>query len=146
MSALLPRVNAIPVPNPAPESMTYWEGTRTGELRYQRCSTCDTANFGPGLRCSNCQAGALEWQVSAGIGSVFSWTVVWRPQTPAFEVPYAPAIVRMDEGYDMMSALVGIEPDAIAVDLRVGVEFHQVSDTITLPFFSPRTEAPHVRA
>lgn len=137
MSLLRPRVDGIPVPNPSPESLPYWEGTRIGELRYQRCAACDAANFGPGLACSSCRSADLVWQVSSGTGTIYSWTVVWRPQTPAFEVPYAPAIVRMDDGYDMLAALVGMEPDAITPGLRVRVEFHAVDDTITLPFFGP---------
>lgn len=134
---LVPRTEGIPVPNPSPESRPYWEGTRAGELRYQRCGACDAANFGPGLRCARCQADTLGWVAGSGVGEVYSWTVVWRPQTPAFEVPYAPAIIRLDEGYDMMSALIGLDTEAIEAGLRVRVEFHAVSDTITLPFFSP---------
>lgn len=137
MSLLEPRTSGVPVPNPSPESLRYWEGTRAGELRYQRCAACGAANFGPGLACSTCQRRDLTWEVSEGRGTVYSWTVVWRPQTPAFEVPYAPAIIRMAEGYDMMSALVGLEPDAIMPDMAVAVEFHSVSDLITLPFFRP---------
>lgn len=137
MTLLEPRVQDIPVPTPSPEAEPYWAGTRVGELRYQACTTCGAANFGPGLRCQVCQADALEWKRSAGHGVVYSWTVVWRPQTPAFEVPYAPAIIRLDEGYDMVSAIVGLLPDQIVAGLRVRAEFHRVTDTITLPFFHP---------
>ncbi len=137
MSVLEPCVHGIPLPRPSPEAAPYWEGTRLGELRFQSCTACGAPNFGPGLRCHRCQSDALEWRASAGTGAVYSWTVVWRPQTPAFAVPYAPAIVRLDEGYDMVSALVGTDPDDITAGMRVRVEFHRVDDTITLPFFGP---------
>ena len=137
MSILQPRIKDTPVPNPSGVSIPYWEGTRVDELRYQRCSACDSANFGPGLICSNCQGRELTWEISAGAGSLYSWTVVWRPQTPAFEVPYAPAIVAIDEGYNMMSAIVGCEPDELGEGMRLQVEFHALTDEITLPFFSP---------
>ena len=137
MSMLEPRVDGIPIPRPSAEAEPYWDGTRLGELRYQACAQCGTANFGPGLRCRACQAAALEWRGSAGLGEVYSWTVVWRPQTPAFDVPYAPAIIRLDEGYDMVSALVGLAPENIGAGLRVRAEFHPLNDTITLPFFRP---------
>ena len=75
--------------------------------------------------------------MSAGLGAVYSWTIVWRPQTPAFEVPYAPAIVRLEEGYDVLTALVGIDHADITDGLRVAVEFHAISAEITLPFFRP---------
>ncbi len=137
MTLLTPCVNGIPAPNPSAESRHYWEGTARGELRFQRCDRCEAANFGPGLRCSSCQSDQLTWTISHGLGVVYSWTVVWRPQTPAFQVPYAPAIVRLDEGYDMVSALIGLEPDAIEAQMRVSVEFHRVNNTVTLPFFAP---------
>lgn len=139
---LRPQVAGIPVPRPGPLSGPYWEGTRAHELRYQRCGDCGAANFGPGVRCSTCRSPALVWASAAGLGRLYSWTVVWRPQTPAFDVPYAPAIVRLDEGYDMVSAIVGCAPSMLVPDLRVRVEFHRVDDVITLPFFAPEGDGP----
>lgn len=136
-----PNVRGVPVPVPGPLSAPYWEGTRIGELRYQRCDDCGAANFGPGLRCATCRSDRIRWTTSAGLGRVYSWTVVWRPQTPAFTVPYAPAIVRLDEGYDMVSALVGCTPDDIVEGLAVAVEFHALTDDIRLPFFGPARRA-----
>ena len=139
MTMLAPRIDGISAPRIAPESIEYWNGTRVGELRYQRCADCATANFGPGLACRNCRSRALTWVAGSGQGVVYSWTVVWRPQTPAFEVPYAPAIIRLDEGYDLLTALVGLDHTDIADGLRVCVEFHTLSGEITLPFFRPVT-------
>ena len=79
----------------------------------------------------------LEWEVDAGTGAVYSWSVVWRPQSPAFHVPYAPAIIEVDEGYQMLSCIIGCGPDAIEVGLRVGVEFHPAGGGISLPYFRP---------
>lgn len=134
---LAPRLHGIPVPRISPQAAPYWEGNRQGELRYQRCVSCAAANFGPGMVCHSCRGRNLDWVVSEGHGSVYSWTVVWRPQTPAFDVPYAPAIVRLDEGYDLLTALVDIDHLDIAEGLRVAVQFHAISADITLPFFSP---------
>ncbi len=137
---LEPRVTGIPIPRPTPESLPYWEGTRIGELRYQRCDSCGRANFGPGLACRHCRTHELTWVVGSGLGTVYSWTVVWRPQTPAFEVPYAPVIVRLDDGYDMVSSLVGVDHAGIHDGQRVMVEFHPISPSITLAFFRPASD------
>ena len=48
-----------------------------------------------------------------GRGSLYSWTVVWRPPDPSFRVPYAPAVIRLDEGFWMLSAVIGCEPEAL---------------------------------
>jgi uncharacterized protein len=140
MTILEPQLTGVPVPRSGVESLHYWEGTRIGELRYQRCVPCGAANFGPGLVCRSCRARDLEWVAGSGRGVVYSWTVVWRPQTPAFAVPYAPAIIRLEDGYDILAALVGLDHTDIAPGLLVVAEFHAISPEITLPYFRP--EAP----
>jgi uncharacterized OB-fold protein len=67
--------------------------------------------------------------------------VVWRPPNPSFRVPYAPAVVHLDEGVWMMSAVIGCEPDALQEDMRLAVQFHPASREITLPYFTPVLEA-----
>jgi len=63
--------------------------------------------------------------------------VVWRPPDPSFRVPYAPAVVRLDEGVWMMSAIIGCEPEKLHDGLRLAVEFHPANGEITLPYFAP---------
>ena len=64
---------------------------------------------------------------------------MWRPQTPAFEVPYVPLIVEMEEGWFMLADLVGCEHDAVQVGMPVEVTFHAHPGGVTLPYFQPRT-------
>jgi len=52
----------------------------------------------------------LRWTPSEGRGEVYSWTVVHRPVSPEFEPPYAPAIITLDEGYQMLTNIVGLAP------------------------------------
>ena len=81
---------------------------------------------------------------SAGRGRLYSWTVVWRPQHPSFVVPYAPAIVELEEGWWMMSAVVGCGPEDLHADMALAVEFHAASDDIVLPYFAPVVDAESV--
>ena len=137
MTALQPQPEGIPVPRPSRVSQPYWDGCVAGELRYQRCRDCSAVVFQPSYVCSNCTSRNLGWEVSDGRGRLYSWTVVWRPQTRAFEVPYAVAIIDMDEGYQLLSSIIDCDTDALAKDLRVQVDFREMSDTITLPYFRP---------
>ena len=77
------------------------------------------------------------WEASAGTGAVYSWTTVWRPQMPTFEVPYVAIIVDMDEGWQILSNLIGCEHDAVEIGMRVAVEFHEMEGGFTLPYFRP---------
>jgi hypothetical protein len=78
----------------------------------------------------------LHWTQGGGVGEIYSWTVVQRPVTAEFEPPYAPAIVTLDEGYQMLTNVVGIAPDDLAIGMRVRVQFHEVGADLTLPYFT----------
>ena len=81
---LVPQDGDIPILRITPVTRPFWEGVDAGELRYQRCAACGTAIFNPAHVCRSCTSSDLEWQVSAGNGTVYSWTVCYRPMTPAF--------------------------------------------------------------
>jgi uncharacterized OB-fold protein len=137
MSILEPAPFGVPVPVPGIVSEPYFEGCRNGRLLFQRCTVCRAIGMRPATICSACRGRTLAWEVSHGEGVLYSWTVVWRPQHPAFPVPYAPIIVRVDEGFWLLSAMIGCEPSDLRADLRVGVEFHALSAEITVPYFRP---------
>ena len=137
MSLLLPQTEGIPTPRPDRRSEPYWEGCRRHQLLYQRCAECSYAGLSSFTVCAQCHASSPVWETSAGTGSLYSWTLVWRPPDPSFRVPYAPAVIRLDEGFWMLSAIIGCEPEVLQEGLRLAVEFHSVSDDITLPYFRP---------
>jgi uncharacterized OB-fold protein len=137
MTLLAPQAPGIPTGRQSAAAQPYWDGCRDGELRFQRCADCGSVNMKPARSCASCGAQALTWERSEGRGTLYSWTVVWRPQHPSFQVPYAPAIVELDEGFWLMTAIIGCEPEDLRAELRVAVEFHAASDDTTLPYFRP---------
>ena len=137
MTALEPQPRGIPTGSQSTAAAPYWEACRRGELLYQRCAACGEVNMKPARVCASCGDGELTWERSDGRGTLYSWTVVWRPQHPSFQVPYAPAIVRLDEGFWMMTAIIGCDSDALAADMPVVVDFHPASDDVVLPYFRP---------
>ena len=52
-------------------------------------------------------------------------------------MPYAPAIIELDEGFFLMSAMVGCDHEELRADLPVEVEFHPASEDTVLPYFRP---------
>jgi uncharacterized protein len=137
MSLLVPQPLDVSAPRPSFRSEAYWEGCRRHRLLYQRCALCGYNGLGAFTICAQCHENSPVWEESAGRGSLYSWTVVWHPPNPGLRVPYAPAVVRLDEGVWMLSAVIGCEPDDLRDGLRLSVEFHPASDEITLPYFSP---------
>ncbi|HET9889198.1 MAG TPA: OB-fold domain-containing protein, partial [Mycobacterium sp.] len=86
--------------------------------------------------CRQCLSDDLSWRQGGGRGEIYSWTVVYRPVTAEFEPPYAPAIVTMDEGYQMLTNVVGVPPEALVVGMRVRVQFYETGPDVTLPYFT----------
>ncbi len=140
MTLLQPQPPGVAVPRPGLHSKPYWEGCRRHELLFQHCSVCGHRGLRAFTVCAECLATAPVWERSAGTGSLYSWTVVWRPPEPALRVPYAPAVVRLDEGVWMMSAVIGCAPVDLHDGMRLAVAFHAASDDITLPYFTPSGE------
>jgi uncharacterized OB-fold protein len=134
---LRPQPVGIPAPQPSLASAPYWEATARHELLYQACERCDTVAQRPTTVCGACLDRSLSWRPSTGLGSLYSWTVVHRPQRPTFVVPYAPAIVTFDEGFRLVTSVIGCRPDELVAGLRVAVEFHPASDDIVLPYVRP---------
>jgi len=137
MSTLEAQQPGIPAPRASRLSQPYWDGCRAGELRFQRCDTCGTIPARPTTVCPHCHGRSLTWERSSGVGSLYSWTIVWRPQHPAFRVPYAPAVVELEEGAFVMSSMIGCEPEDLRAGMRVEVEFHPADAEVTLPYFLP---------
>ena len=135
---LVPQGEGIPKPRPTIFSQPFWDGCQRHELLYQRCTQCGLALFNPTPVCRSCTSTDLAWERSAGKGTVYSWTVAWRPQHPSFTVPYAAAIIDMDEGYQMLSNIVDCEVDALRVGMAVEVTFHPIGGGTVLPYFRPR--------
>nr|WP_051042673.1 OB-fold domain-containing protein [Nocardia cerradoensis] len=140
---LQPQRGGIPRPDPTPVSRPFWDGCVVGELRYQRCRTCGHAEFDPAWICRVCGGDDLDWQLSCGTGEVYSYTVVRRPQTPEFDSPYVVVIVSFDEGFSMLTNVIGCDLGDVHVGMRVRVCFHDIGEGVHLPYVEPVVKGNH---
>ena len=124
-----------PVPHPSVLTRPFWDACLRGRLMVQRCTDCARYVFTPQVFCRYCHGRELRWVESAGCGRIVTYTVVWRPATPAFTPPYVVAVVELDEGYQMVSNLVGSRARDVCVGDAVRVRFVPVTEQITLPCF-----------
>jgi uncharacterized OB-fold protein len=117
----------------------FYQFCQQHELRFQRCSTCRSWRHMPRESCQACGSFDWTWERSTGKGRVYSWTVVHRALHPGFaaDVPYAVALIELDEGVRLVSHVVGLAPEALRLDLPVEVVFEAVTPEVTLPKFRP---------
>jgi uncharacterized OB-fold protein len=127
-----------PLPRPTPETQHFWDGTRVGELRLQRCDECQHTYFPPRPFCPLCSSRSVSVIKASGRGRLFSYVINQRPH-PAWDAPYSIAIVELDEGPRMMSNVIDCPqtPEALVLDMPLEVTFERLSDDISLPLFRP---------
>lgn len=101
----------------------FWSRIATGVLPYQRCPACGAVDFPPLSSCRSCGRPVDHWEESAGVGTVTTWTGIERTGDPAFRplLPYAVAIVTLDEGFSMIARVDPI--DAVEIGARCRLRF-----------------------
>ena len=125
-----------PMPRVYGEAKPFWDSCREQRLRLQRCASCQTWRFPPGLVCRHCSSTEAEWIEVSGRGSIHSLTVVHRTPITAFieELPYTLALVDLDEGVRLMARISGASVTP-PIGTRVEVVFEHIHDDVTLPTF-----------
>jgi uncharacterized OB-fold protein len=89
-----------------------------GALPYQKCGACAANVFPPRVLCPTCGSPEVGWETSAGSGSVYSVTTVYRRN----EEPYNVSLVDLDEGFRMMTSVRGLPPDDVTIGMRVRLD------------------------
>jgi uncharacterized OB-fold protein len=137
------------VSGPLPELVEpfrfFWTAGSEGELRFQRCGDCDHWLHPPGVSCPLCGSESIAEQAVSGVGTVVAASVNYQPWMPGLEVPYALAIVELDEqqGLRLTTRIVGVPPEEVRIGQRVQVQFEQRED-VWLPLFTPLAPEPGV--
>jgi len=127
------------VPQITEADQPFWDSVRRHRVELQRCHCCGRFRFIPRARC-DCGSRDCTWTPIAGTGEVYTYTVVHRAPTPAYQAltPYVLVHVALDEGPRMISTVVGCEPDKVTVGMPVEVVYDDVSPELTLYRFRPR--------
>lgn len=130
------------LPQLSPENTAFWTGGEHGALMIGHCPDCDASIHPPELICPHCLSRNVAPRQAKGTGTVYSYTVNHQPWTPDMEVPFIIVVVDLDgeSGVRLTARLRGLEPDAVAIGLRVRVAFEPVED-VWLPFFESEGDA-----
>jgi uncharacterized OB-fold protein len=129
-----------PIPEVTEELRPFFAAAREGRLVVQRCTACGRRRFPPRDICSDCLGRGAEWVAASGRGRVVSFNVMHQLYHPGFaaEVPYAVALVELEDGGRMLTNVVDCSLERLRVGLAVEVTFERRSADVTLPQFRPR--------
>ena len=127
---------------PEPNTEDFWAGVKDGELRYQQCNSCGEIVFYPRQHCPACLSQDLDWKLSKGEGEIYTYSVVRQNRMPGFADlgAYSVAYVDLDEGFRVLSSIVGVDDPTtdIHIGQRVAVEFEEQDEgEYPIPVFRP---------
>jgi uncharacterized protein len=123
---------------PEPDTEPFWSVTAEHRLTYQVCRACHQVVFHPRRHCTACTSSDLEWRDSAGLGTLYTFTVSRQYGQPFFHarLPYGVGLVDVDEGFGML-AEIAADPESVHVDQRVTVAWEDHAD-LSVPIFVPQ--------
>lgn len=140
-----------PRPDPSPLTEPFWAAARERRLVRPYCAACDRSFFTPQLACPRCLSTEWEYRESSGRGTVYSATVVHRAPYPGFTSPYHVAIVDLEEGWQMLTNIVGVGEvpggdgaagAPVPIGAAVAVDWLPLDERIVLPVFRVTTTDP----
>lgn len=75
----------------------YWDGLVAGELRLQRCGSCQMWIWGPQPVCGDCFSFDIGWEAVEPRGTVYSWARSRYPfiEEMADRIPYVTVLVEL---------------------------------------------------
>jgi uncharacterized OB-fold protein len=128
-----------PLPVVNPWAKPFWDAANEERLTFQKCEDCGANIFYPRIACPDCFSDNLGWVDASGKGTVYSYTVVENNAPTAFaaDCPYVVAIVKLEEGVQMLTNIVNCDPYLIQCDMPVKVVFEVLNDDFKLPKFQP---------
>ena len=137
---------ARPLPDTRNAGARFWRAAAEGILLVPTCTACGTAFWHPRPRCPHCGSDQVDWIKASGRGAIHTFTVVRQSGDPWFKtrLPYAVAMVELDEGVRMLTNVVETPIQSLAIGMRVEVLFEPANKEIAIPLFraaSPLSKA-----
>jgi uncharacterized protein len=118
--------------------MPFWESLKRHCVEVQHCDSCGMFRYVPKEICPRCHSRSAQWTPIRGRGEVYTYTIVRRAPTPAYQAdaPYAIVHVTMREGFRMIATTTDVDLDAVRIGLPVKVAYDDVTPEWTFLRFT----------
>lgn len=118
-----------PFPDEGPDR-AYAGFLAAGEFKIQQCSGCQQHIFYPRFICPRCGARDLSWVIPSGDGVVYSTSI----PRGAPEGDYNISLIDLAEGPRLMSRVVAIPPEDVAIGMRVRAHVGEIDGEAVVLF------------
>lgn len=110
--------DAMMRPASSRDTAFFWEGVKAHELRVQKLAD-GSLQHPPVPAVWQDPAAPVEYAVSSGRGTVYSFVVHHAPKVPGRTLPFVIALVELEEGVRMLGELRGVDPAAVEIGMPV---------------------------
>jgi len=133
-----------PLPDMRPEGDHWWAAMKEHKLLLPTDSTGKPFWYPRALVPGTLEP--VQWTEAKGTGTVYTYSVHFIGPSKAYkgDPPHVVVLVDLDEGVRMMSLLVqdaegypSLAAEEVSIGMPVRVVFHDVTEEITLPKFTP---------
>ena len=114
------------------DSKFFWDGVDAHELRIQRRPD-GTLQHPPVPALWQDHTAPIDYVVSSGNGTVYSFVVHHAPKVPGRTLPFVIALVELDEGVRMLGELRGVDPATVEIGMPVRATYIDIPDSATGP-------------
>ena len=100
------------------DTQFFWDGVNAHELRIQR-KPDGSLQHPPAPALWQDKEAPIDYVVSGGRGTVFSFVVHHAPKVPGRTVPFVIALVELEEGVRMLGELRNVDPATVRIGMPV---------------------------
>ncbi len=131
--------DTMPLPLVDSTTLPWWQAAAEHRLVVQRCTSCEHTRLPPAPVCPECRCDEADWQELSGRGEVYTYTLVHRPLAADQDLPFVIAVIALEGagGVRMISNLVDVAPEDLAIGLPVEIVWEDMSADLAIPRFRP---------
>ena len=104
------------------DTQFFWDGVNAHELRIQKRPD-GTLQHPPVPAIWQDKAAPVDYVVSSGKGTVYSYVVHHAPKVPGRTLPFVVALVELEEGVRMLGELRNVDPSTVEIGMPVTATF-----------------------
>lgn len=109
----------------------YQRHLKQGALAYQYSLEAKKPFFYPRIVCPYTGSNRIEWRTSRGLGTIYAATYLY----PKDDAAYAVVLIDVDEGFRLMSRIIGTSAENVTIGARVRLTIQPAERGEPAPFF-----------
>lgn len=121
------------------DSESWWAAVQNGTLTVTACGSCRRSSLYIRPFCPHCWSEDVTQVPASGRAMLYTWTVVRQNAAPFDTTPYVVAMVDLEEGPRLMTAVEGCPLDSLTAGMELQLEFRTDGDGFVVPIFRPPT-------